>query len=137
MYKRQPQNRTSTTGGYWFDDLKQAYSYPSYKVLTGKGVTIGILMTPGFNPRDMTLYFSHEKIAVPHITTFNVEGGAPYNVNEAAETHIDIQHSGGMAPKANIILYNMPDLDDDSILAGLTDIVAVSYTHLDVYKRQI
>ena len=121
-----PQNRESTTGGYWFDDLKQAYSYPSYKVLTGKGVTIGILMTPGFNPRDMTLYFSHEKIAVPHITTFNVEGGAPYNVNEAAETHIDIQHSGGMAPQANIILYNMPDLDDDSILAGLTDIVEIN-----------
>ena len=44
-------------------------------------------------------------------TTFNVEGGAPYNVNDAAETHIDIQHSGGMAPKANIILFNLPDLD--------------------------
>ena len=118
-----PQNRESSTGGYWFDDLKQAYSYPSYKVLTGKGVTIGILMTPGFNPSDMTKYFSHEKLATPHITTVNVEGGAPYNANEADETHIDIQHSGGMAPQANIILYNMPDLDDDSILAGLTDIV--------------
>ncbi len=118
-----PANRNSPTGGYWFDDLKQAYSYPSYKNLTGKGVTIGILMTPGFNPSDMKLYFGHEKLAVPSISTFEVEGGAPYNVNEAAETHIDIQHSGGMAPKANIILYNMPDLDDDSILAGLTDIV--------------
>ena len=118
-----PQNRESSTGGYWFDDLKQAYSYPSYKALTGKGVTIGILMTPGFNPSDMKKYFSHEKLAVPNITTFNVEGGAPYNVNEAAETHIDIQHAGGMAPQANIILYNMPDLVDDSILAGLTDIV--------------
>src|ERR1700722_1326080 len=118
-----PQNRESSTGGYWFDDLKQAYSYPSYKSLTGKGVTIGILMTPGFNPSDMTKYFSHEKLATPHITTSNVERRAPHNVNEADETHIDIQHSGGMAPKANIILFNLPDLDDDSILAGLTDIV--------------
>ena len=117
------QNRYSPVGPYWFDDLKQAYSYPSYKNLTGKGVTIGILMTPGFNPSDMTLYFSHEKLATPNISTFNVEGGAPYNVNDAAETHIDIQHSGGMAPKADIILYNLPDLDDDSILAGITDIV--------------
>jgi subtilase family serine protease len=118
----EPANRYSPTGAYWFDDLKQAYSYPSYKNLTGKGVTIGVLMTPGFNPSDMTLYFGHEKLAVPNISTFNIEGGAPYNVNEAAETHIDIQHSGGMAPQAHIILYNMPDLDDDSILAGLTDI---------------
>jgi subtilase family serine protease len=124
------QNRYSPVGPYWFDDLKQAYSYPSYTSLNGKGTTIGVLMTPGYNPSDMKLYFSHEKLAVPNITTFNVLGGAPYNVNEAAETHIDIQHSGGMAPKASIILYNLPDLADDSILAGLTDIV--EYNQADV-----
>jgi subtilase family serine protease len=118
-----PLNRDSPTGGYWFDDLKQAYSYPSYTSLTGEGVTIGVLMTPGYNPSDMRLYFSHEKLATPNIHTFDVEGGAPYNAASAAETHIDIQHSGGMAPKASIILYNLPDLEDDSILAGLTQII--------------
>jgi subtilase family serine protease len=117
-----PDNRESPTGGYWFDDLKQAYAYPSYKKLTGKGVNIGILMTPNFNPSDMTLYFSHEKLATPSISTINVEGGAPFNPNAAAETHIDITHSAGMAPLADIYLYNLPDLNDDSILAGLTDI---------------
>ncbi|MGB2605586.1 MAG: protease pro-enzyme activation domain-containing protein, partial [Candidatus Sulfotelmatobacter sp.] len=117
-----PDNRESPIGGYWFDDLKQAYSYPSYKALTGKGVNIGILMTPNFNPSDMTLYFSHEKLATPSITTINIEGGAPYDPNAVAETHIDITHSAGMAPLANVYLYNMPDLDDDSILASLTDI---------------
>jgi subtilase family serine protease len=117
-----PANRESAFGGYWFDDLKQAYSYPSYKALTGKGVNIGILMTPNFNPSDMTLYFSHEKLATPSISTINIEGGAPFNSNEAAETHIDITHSAGQAPLAHIYLYNMPDLEDDSVLAGLTDI---------------
>lgn len=117
-----PANRSSPTGGYWFDDLKQAYSYPSFRVLNGTGSTIGILMTPNFNPPDMKLYFQHEAIKAPSISTINVEGGAPYNPNEAAETHIDITHSGGMAPRASIILYNMPDLVDDSILAALTDI---------------
>lgn len=117
-----PDNRQSSTGGYWFDDLKQAYAYPSYKRLTGKGVNIGILMTPNFNPSDMTLYFSHENLATPSITTINVLGGAPFDANEAAETHIDITHSAGMAPLAHVYLYNMPDLDDDSILASLTDI---------------
>ena len=121
-----PLNRESSTGGYWFDDLKQAYAYPSYQKLTGKGVTIGILMTPNYNPPDMKLYFSHEKLAVPKISTFNVEGGAPYDPNEAAETHIDITHSAGMAPKASVILYNMPDLEDDSIFAALTDIVEIN-----------
>ncbi len=117
-----PDNRESPAGGYWFDDLKQAYAYPSYKRLTGKGVNIGILMTPNFNPSDMKLYFSHEKLATPSITTINVLGGAPFDANEAAETHIDITHSAGMAPLAHVYLYNMPDLDDDSILASLTDI---------------
>jgi subtilase family serine protease len=117
-----PANRESAFGGYWFDDLKQAYSYPSYKALTGKGVNIGILMTPNFNPSDMTLYFSHEKLATPSISTINIEGGAPFDPNEVAETHIDITHSAGQAPLAHIYLYNMPDLVDDSILAGLTDI---------------
>ncbi|MGB6604480.1 MAG: S53 family serine peptidase [Steroidobacteraceae bacterium] len=124
--KISPANRESPVGGYWFDDLKQAYSYPSYQKLTGKGVTIGILMTPGYNLPDITNYFKHEKIPAPHITTFNVEGGAPYdptNPFNSAETFLDIEQSGGMAPQANIILYNLPDLADDSIFAGLTDII--------------
>ena len=62
-----PANRYSPTGGYWFDDLKQAYSYPSYKALNGKGVTIGILMDGAFNPPDMDLYFHHEKLATPQL----------------------------------------------------------------------
>jgi subtilase family serine protease len=121
-----PQNRESPAGGYWFDDLKQAYSYPSFHVLTGASVHIGVLMTPNFNPPDMDLYFGHEKVLTPNITTFNVEGGAPFNAGEAAETQIDIQHSGGMALDASIVLYNIPDLADDSILAALTEIVELN-----------
>lgn len=118
-----PQNRESPVGGYWFDDLKQAYSYPSYKALNGKGVTIGILMEGDFNPPDMKLYFSHEKLATPKITTVNIGAGSPFDPNNSFETHLDIQQSGGMAPKADIVLYNLPDLEDDSILAGLTTII--------------
>jgi subtilase family serine protease len=117
-----PENRYAPIGPYWFDDLKQAYSYPSYEKLTGKGVTIGVLMTPGFNPKDMTLYFSHEKIATPAIVNLNVEGGAPFDVNESLEANLDVQQTGGMAPKAKILFFNMPDLSDESIFAGLTAI---------------
>ena len=35
-----PNNRDSQDGGYWFDDLKQAYEYPSYQTMvTVKGHT--------------------------------------------------------------------------------------------------
>lgn len=118
-----PQNRESPTGGYWFDDLKQAYAYPSFKALTGKGVTIGILMEGDFNPPDMKLYFSHEKVATPNISTVNIGTGAPFDPNGSFETHLDIQQSGGMAPRASIVLYNLADLSDASVLAGLTTII--------------
>jgi subtilase family serine protease len=118
-----PDNRYSVTGPYWFDDLKQAYSYPSYQAYTGKGVTIGILMTGGYNAPDMALYFSHEKLATPHITTVNIAGGAPYNFDNSFETHLDLQQTGGMAPDANLILYNLPDLFDSNIISGLITII--------------
>ena len=117
-------NRYSTAGSYWFTDLKQAYQWPSYTTYTGAGVTIGILMSGDYNPSDMDLYFGHEKLATPRISTVQVLGGAPYDPNgDSLETHLDLQQSGGMAPKASLVLYNLPDLSDDSILAGLSQIV--------------
>jgi subtilase family serine protease len=118
-----PQNRESSTGGYWFDDLKQAYSFPSFKKLTGKGVVIGILMEGNFNQPDMTAYFGHELLPSPVIKTVNIAGGSPFSASNSFETHLDIQQSGGMAPNAHIILYNLPDLQDSSILSGLTTII--------------
>jgi subtilase family serine protease len=118
-----PQNRESPTGGYWFTDLKQAYSFPSFKKLTGAGVTIGILMEGGFNQPDMTAYFGHELLPSPKISTVNIAGGLPFSPSNSFETHLDIQQSGGMAPNASIILYNLPDLQDSSILSALTTII--------------
>jgi subtilase family serine protease len=118
-----PQNRLSPTGGYYFTDLKQAYAYPSFKVLTGKGVKIGILMSGDFNKPDMDKYFSHELVATPKIKTVNIGTGSPFDPNGSFETHLDIQQSGGMAPNASITLYNLPDLSDPNILAGLTTII--------------
>jgi kumamolisin len=119
-----PQNRYSPTGGYFFDDLKQAYSYPSFKAYTGKGVVIGILMSGDYNPPDMVTYFTHEKLAVPSYKTINIDGGLPFDPNGSFETHLDLQQSGGMAPDAKIHLYNIPDLSDNSIIDGLSQIVS-------------
>ncbi|MDE1176753.1 MAG: S53 family peptidase [Edaphobacter sp.] len=118
-----PVNRYSTAGPYWFTDLKQAYAYPSYKVYTGKGVTIGVLMSNDFNAADMTAYFTHEKLAVPKMSTVSINGGAPYDPDGSTETHLDMQQTGGMAPNAKIVLYNLPDLSDDNIIDGLMKIL--------------
>lgn len=118
-----PENRYSSAGPYWFTDLKQAYKYPSYKVYTGKGVTIGVLMANDFNSDDMVAYFTHEKLAVPKMTTVNINGGASYDPDLSTETHLDMQQTGGMAPNASIILYNLPDLSDSNVIDGLLTII--------------
>jgi kumamolisin len=117
-----PANRYSTAGPYWFTDLKQAYSFPSYKSLTGKGVTIATLVDGAYGPDDMTLYFSHEKLATPKFSEVNVDGGAPFD-GDSFETNLDFQQAGGMAPGAKIVHYNIPDLSDNSIIDGLSQIV--------------
>jgi len=121
-----PANRYSPTGGYWFDDLKQAYSFPSYKQYSGKGVQIGILMSSAINASDMAGYFGHEGLAVPSITVEPVLGGAPFDPNSdgSFEAELDVQQSGGMAPNAKITVYDIPDLSDESIIAGLDQIVS-------------
>lgn len=119
-----PTNRYSTAGPYWFTDLKQAYSWPSYKKFSGKGVNIGILMTGDYLQNDMDRYFTHEMLATPTYKEVKVLGGAPFNPNGGSfETALDLQQSGGMAPNATITLYNIPDLTDYSIIAGLALIV--------------
>jgi subtilase family serine protease len=121
-----PANRYSPEGSYWFDDLKQAYTFPSYKSYTGKGSKIGILISSAINASDMTGYFGHEGVAVPKITVEPVLGGAPFDPNSdgSFEAELDVQQSGGMAPDAKITVYNIPDLSDDSIIAGLDRIVS-------------
>ena len=118
-----PQNRYDPTGPYWFTDIKQAYDFPSYKALTGKGVTIAIVMANDFLDSDMALYFGHEKLPVPKIVHVPVKGGAPFDPDGSFEVSLDIQQSGGMAPKATIRAYNLPDLSDDSIMRAYNRIV--------------
>jgi kumamolisin len=118
-----PDNRYSAAGPYWFDDLKQAYTYPSYQSYNGMGTTIGVLMSNNFKQTDMNLYFNHERLASPSFSTINIDGGAPFDANDSLETSLDLQQTGGMAPHASIVLYNLPDLSDDSILDGLSKIL--------------
>lgn len=118
-----PLNRYSTAGPYWFDDLKEAYKFPSYQSLTGKGANIAILMTGAYKKADMDIFFGHEKLATPNFKRIDVDGGAPFNKNKSLETHLDLQQSGGMAPGAKITLYNLPSLRDKYILDGLTQII--------------
>jgi subtilase family serine protease len=117
-----PTSRLGVFGGYWFTDLKQAYEFPKYgtpaqKSANGAGETIGIVMSSAPNFADAKAYFSHENLATPNITVHKIDGGSPFNANNGGsfEVNLDVQQSGGMAPKAHIIVYDMHSLSDQDV----------------------
>ncbi len=106
------QNRYGVNGPYWFDDLKEAYKYPSYSRLNGTGKTIAILAASDYLDSDVALYFGHEKMTPPSITRRPVDGGSPaFNINSGTsdEVSLDVQQAGGSAPGAKIVVYEAPD----------------------------
>jgi subtilase family serine protease len=147
-----PGQRFSTADNWYYaNDLREAYQAPSFvdeivpkherhpAQIAGVGVTIGILMSSTIDPDDVALSFNssigsppvqdiqayshHSNLPVPVVTVQEVEGGSgPFGNFAAAEASLDTQMSLGTAPGAQEILYDIPDLNDDSIIAGYTDI---------------
>ncbi len=120
-----PENRYSPIGPYWFDDLKQAYKWPSYLVAKGAGRTIGIVAVSDFLNSDYETYFAHEHLPSPTVIRRNVAGGPPpFNPNsgDSAEITLDIQQAGGAAPGAKLVVYGAPDTSDASFAAMYTAI---------------
>ncbi len=123
-------NRYGATGAYWFDDLKQAYDYPSFSAKTdGSGINVAVLMSDLIFPGDVAAAFNHEKFTsitgrpVPNVTTLTVDGGGVQNGNGSFEASLDVQQVLGGAPATNVTLVSIPDLSDQSILDGYTFIV--------------
>jgi subtilase family serine protease len=113
-----PANRYSNVGPYWYDDLKQAYDFPSYQVFTGKGRTIAVVEASDYLESDIDAYFSFENLAPPKIVRQVIDGGAPFDPNSGAslEAALDLEQAGGMAPGATLAIYIIPDLSDAEIL---------------------
>jgi subtilase family serine protease len=112
---------------FYFDDLKQAYGYPSYTVLNGKGTTIALVMSAAAQQSDLDQIFDEEKFSTlsgannPTFTNVSVDGASTvFDLNNGAtdEVSLDTQMSLGSAPGATGIVYVLPDLSDQSILDG-------------------
>lgn len=131
-----PDSRNGPDGPYWYNDMKQAYDYPSYQSflpggarLDGTGVGAAVLMEDLVTPGDVAGFFNHEQFSitthtkVPNITTTLVDGGGQINGPGSFEASLDVQQILGGAPGANVTLFSIPDLQDQSILDGYQAIV--------------
>ncbi|MGD0144361.1 MAG: protease pro-enzyme activation domain-containing protein, partial [Rhizomicrobium sp.] len=139
-----PLNRYGATGGYFFDDLKQAYNYPAnnanWKVdgvatpMNGTGVTIAALMDSDVLDADIQNMFDFENWSTvsgnPDPTLASrlyVNGGSADNY-DFEEASLDTQMEIGGAPGANVVLVDVPDLSAGNVSAGYIDIDEYNFT---------
>jgi subtilase family serine protease len=141
-----PQNRYSKVGGYWFDDLKQAYSYPTYGAANGKGVTVATVGLSDFSSADAMAYFAHEKLGsaafpFPKVEHLLLPGASPFDPSTGIgdEADLDVQQVGGSAPGATVIGVSFGTdsefLDTYSYLdeSNIADVVSTSYGECELY----
>src|SRR5438067_1291396 len=89
---------------------------PLYKQgITGAGRTLAIVTLANFTPSDVFAYWGAVGLTVDpnRLTVVDVDGGpgAPSDVSGSSETTLDVEQAGGVAPGANIIVYQAPNTD--------------------------
>ena len=123
-------NRNGPNGPYNFDDLKQAYDYPSYRSilpngdrLDGTGVSVAVVMETDALDSDIAAMFNGEKFTAttgrppPTITHVPIDGGAAFNAGGGSvEASLDVQQVLGGAPGATVTLLSLPNLSDQSVI---------------------
>jgi subtilase family serine protease len=81
---------------------------------SGVGQTIGIVTEAALDPGAPQYFWKHI-LKLPSsgrtVTVDNVDGGpgSPSNASGTDETDIDVEQSGGVAPGANVIVYQSPN----------------------------
>jgi kumamolisin len=115
-------SQTGVPGYFTVKDVANMYNVnPLYqKGITGKGQTIGIVTLANFKPHDAYAYWDAVGVSYKRnrITQIHVDGGGPFGSDDGSgETSLDVEQSGGLAPDANILVYDAPNTD-----AGFMDV---------------
>ncbi len=133
-------------GSYLPSDFASRYGLdPLYSHADGAGETIGIVTLAALDP-GAPQYFWQNVADVPNtgraVTVDNVDGGpgAPSNAAGTGETDLDVEQSGGVAPGANVIVYQAPNSDPGFIDAffsaasqNIADTLSTSWGESETY----
>jgi kumamolisin len=106
-----------TPGNYLPSDFASNYGLSSlYGKTNGAGETIGIVTLAAVDPGAPQYFWKNvAKIATTNrtVTVDNIDGGpgAPSAAAGSGETDLDVEQSGGVAPGADLIVYQAPNTD--------------------------
>jgi kumamolisin len=98
---------------------------PLYKEgIEGKRQTIGIVTLAAFTPSDAFAYWNSLGLSVSKsrikIVTIDGGSGPPSDASGSDETTLDVEQSGGIAPAANMIVYEAPNTEQGFVDAFAT-----------------
>lgn len=107
--------------------VAQAYNFPLGTDGTGQCVAI-LELGGGYNPADLTNYFSGLKISQPKITAIPVDGGSNSPTGDPdgpdGEVELDVEVVGAVAPAAQLAIYFTTNTDKgflDALTAAVHD----------------
>jgi kumamolisin len=140
-----PKGATGVPGEYTVFDFANFYDInPLYNAgINGAGQTIGIATLAAFLPSDAYYYWNliGLKVNQDRIKVVNVDGGGELSAAAGSnETSLDVEQSGGVAPAANIIVYDAPntnagfiDLFYKAASDNLVDSLSTSWGQAEIY----
>ncbi len=114
----------------------------------GQGQTLAIVTLAALDPGAPQWYWQnvlHQTPSGRTVTVDNVDGGpgAPSDASGTGETDLDVEQSGGIAPGANVVVYQAPNTDpgfaDAFFTAASQDVagsVSVSWGEPETYLQE-
>jgi subtilase family serine protease len=136
---------TGIPGEYTVLDFAKLYDInPLYNEgINGSGQTVGIATLAAFLPSDAYYYWNLVglKVSQQRIQVVKVDGGGKLSAKAGSdETSLDVEQSGGVAPGANIIVYDAPntnagfiDLFYKAASDNLVDSLSTSWGEAEIY----
>lgn len=127
---------TGIPGQFTVGDVVKLYQVrPLYSAgIKGKGRTVGIATLATFDPTDAYGYWAGIGLNVKanRITQVHVDGGG--DTAGADETTLDVEQSGGLAPYADVVVYDAPNTDQgffdvflQAVIDNKVDTLSVSW----------
>lgn len=117
----------ASNGGWLPAGVAQALNFPVQQGWDGTGQTIAVVIDSNVLQTDLNAFFAAAGITrTGTITTVAVSPlPAPtINPNAQDEATLDVETVAGLAPGANVIIYEIQDLSDPSITNGYNQVVS-------------
>jgi len=101
-------------GGWGPSDVTNGLQFPSTKGYTGANQTVANVIDATILPSDLATYLNYFNIDFTGtVTNEAVDGGTTYTGE--GEANLDVETMAGLAPAANIIVYDVPVLTNAKI----------------------